>query len=328
LRNGLYIIDFHTHLAGHKLHNFSPEDQKTKFYQKLKPVFEPLSNFTEPLHGRLSGYFALNVRDPISRVLYNSFAWVGLMEVLRLFKKHNVTSLLEIMDKNGIDHSVICSLEPFITTEEILEVIRPHRARLSLFASVARDEVDGTAYFAKFVESGEISGLKIHPLVGGYACGELFDRTKGSVQVAVDHNLPIMFHAGHIPKSTIAGLTRGCEELESLEPLIAAFPTGKFILAHIGWELWREVLLMAKKYPNISVETSWQPARIIRRAIDELGPERVIFGSDFPIYKQSSALKQVEKAVTDREFVYVANVNAKRMLEGSKIPRRLESSES
>jgi predicted TIM-barrel fold metal-dependent hydrolase len=255
-------------------------------------------------------------------------AWVGLMEVLRLFKKHDVNSLLQIMDRNGIDHSVICSLEPFITTEEILEVIRPHRKRLSLFASVARDEPDGAGYFAKFVASGEISGLKIHPLVGGYACGELYDRTKGAVQIAVDNNLPIMIHAGHIPKSTIAGLMRGCEELESLEPLIAAFPTGKFILAHIGWELWREVLAMAKKYPHISVETSWQPARIIRRAVDELGPERVIFGSDFPIYKQRSALKQLQKAVTDKEFVYIANVNAKRMLDGSKVKGPAESSDS
>jgi len=321
VRNGLYIIDFHTHLAGHRIDNFSPEDQKTKFYQKLAPVYEPLADLTEPLHGRLSRFMALNVRDPISQIFYNSVAWVGLMEVLRLFKKHDVTSLLQIMAKNGIDHSVICSLEPFITTEEILEVIRPFRSRLSLFASVARDEVDGAGYFAKYVATGEISGLKIHPLVGGYTCGELYDRTKGSVQIAVDYKLPIMIHAGHIPKSTIAGLTRGCEELESIEPLIAAFPEGKFILAHIGWELWREVLAMAKKYPNISVETSWQPARIIRRAVDEIGQERVIFGSDFPIYKQSSALKQLEQALTDKEFVYVANANARRMLEGSKIKR-------
>jgi uncharacterized protein len=321
VRNGLYIIDFHTHLAGHRLSSFSPEDQKSGFYQKLAPVYEPLANLTEPIHGRLSRYLALNVRDPFSRTFYNSVAWVGLMEVLRLFKKHDVESLLQIMDKNGIDHSVICSLEPFIATQEILELIRPHRSRLSLFASVARDEVDGAAYFNKFVETGEISGLKIHPLVGGYTCGELYDRTKGAVQIAVDYKLPIMIHAGHIPKSTIAGLSRGCEELESIEPLIAAFPEGRFILAHIGWELWREVLAIAKKYPNVSVETSWQPARVIRRAVDEIGPERVIFGSDFPIYKQGSALKQIERALTAREIVYVANANARRMLDGTKLKK-------
>jgi predicted TIM-barrel fold metal-dependent hydrolase len=328
VRNGMYVIDFHTHLAGSELCNFSPEDQKRSIYQRLSPMFEPLSNLTEPFHGRLSGFMALHVRDPISRIFYNSFAFVGLMEVLRLFKKHDVKSLINIMDRYGIDHSVICSLEPFISTQEILDVIRPYRSRLSLFASIANNDPERTAYFAKFVASGEISGLKIHPLVGGYSCGDLFNHTKGSVQIAVDHNIPIMFHAGHIPKSTITGLTAGCEELSSIEPIIAAFPTGKFVLAHIGWELWREVLALAKKYPNVHVETSWQPARIIRRAVDELGPERVLFGSDFPIYKQNSALQQVEKALTAKELVYVTNVNAKRMLEEGKISRPATGSDS
>jgi len=317
MRKGLYIVDFHTHLAGDRLCNFSPEDQKTKFYQCLAPVYEPLANLTEPLHGRISRYFALNIRDPLSRILYGSIAWVGLMEVIRLFKKHDVDSLIAIMDRNGIDHSVICALEPFITTQEILDVMRPYRSRLSLFASIAKDELDPAGYFKKYVETGEISGLKIHPLVGGFSCGELYDRTKGAVQVAIDHNLPIMIHTGHIPKSTIAGLARGCEELESLEPLIRAFPKGKFVLAHIGWESWREVIAMAKKYPNISVETSWQPARVIRRAVDELGPERVIFGSDFPIFKQRSSLQQLERAVTDREYAYVASANARSLLQAT-----------
>jgi predicted TIM-barrel fold metal-dependent hydrolase len=314
MRRGLYITDFHTHLAGHTS-NFSAEDQKTKLYQTLAPIYEPLADLSEPLHGRISRYLALNIRDPLSRLFYGSFAWVGLMEVIRLFKKHDVTSLLKIMDRLGIDHSVICSLEPFITTEEILEVIRPYRARLSLFASVANKEADATGYFAKYVASGEINGLKLHPLVGGFAHGELFDRTKGAVEVATKHQLPIMIHTGHIPKATIAGLATGSEELAAIEPLITAFPMGRFVLAHIGWESWREVLAMAKKYPNISVETSWQPARIIRRAIDELGPQRVIFGSDFPIYKQRSALEQVEQATTDREYVYIASANAKRLLQ-------------
>jgi predicted TIM-barrel fold metal-dependent hydrolase len=315
MRKGLYIVDFHTHLAGERISNFSPEDQKSRFYQSLAPVYEPLAMLTEPLHGHISRYLALNIRDPISRTFYSSFAWVGLMEVLRLFKRHDVASLIQIMDRHGIDHSVILSLEPFITTQEILDVIRPYTSRLSLFASVAREENDSGGYFAKCIATGGISGLKIHPLVGGFACGELYDRLKGAVDVAVQNDLPIMVHTGHIPKSTIAGLAGGCEELESLEPLIADFSKGKFILAHIGWESWREVIALAKKYPNVSVETSWQPARVIRRAVDELGPERVIFGSDFPIFKQGAALEQIEKALTDKEYVYVASANARRLLE-------------
>lgn len=330
MRHGIYIVDFHGHLRGnHHLANFCSEDQVTPFYQGVAPFFERLANLTEPLHYGFLRHLALNFRGSLSRSLYAMAGQFGLMEALRLFKNSDVRSLLASMDRCGIDHTVVCSLEPFIMTQDILEAIRPYRSRISLFASVARDQPDPAAYFGKYIESGEISGLKLHPLVGGYACGELFDCTKDIVGLAVEHSLPILIHTGHIPKSAIAGLERGCNELQFIEPLLANFPRGRFVLAHIGWESWRQVLAMAKKYKNTWVETSWQPARIIRRAVDALGPYRVIFGSDFPLFKQSLAFRQVDQALTTKELILVASVNARYLLEGSniadKLPRNLSS---
>jgi predicted TIM-barrel fold metal-dependent hydrolase len=324
MRHGLYIIDFHGHLRGNQhLASFCAEDQVTPFYQGIAPLFERLANITEPVHDGFLRHLALNFRGSLSRSLYAMAGQFGLMEALRLFKNSDVRSLLASMDRCGIDHTVVCSLEPFIMTQDLLEAIRPHRSRISLFASVAREQPDPAGYFGKFIESGEITGLKLHPLVGGYACGELFESTKDIVGLAVEHNLPILIHTGHIPKSAIAGLARGCNELEFIEPLLAAFPRGRFVLAHIGWESWRQVLALAKKYKNTWVETSWQPARIIRRAVDALGPQRVIFGSDFPLFKQRLAYRQVDQALTTKELILVASVNARYLLEGSKAGKNL-----
>ena len=107
----------------------------------------------------------------------------------------------------------------------------------------------------------------------------------------------------------------GCTEIEALEPLIKEFPNVRFILAHIGWESWRKVLDLCQRYDNTFVETSWQPSRVIRRAVDRLGSSRVLFGSDFPLFKQSLAVKHLKEALTPKEIVEVFSVNAMRLLD-------------
>lgn len=82
----------------------------------------------------------------------------------------------------------------------------------------------------------------------------------------------------------------------------------------MGWESWRKAFELGQKYPNIMVETSWQPARRIRRAVDKLGSHRVLFGSDFPLFQQWQALKEARKALSDREFKEITSLNAMRLL--------------
>lgn len=314
MQHGLYIVDFHAHLKGPgKLDNFCPEEQQTPFFQKTVNLFDSFANFSEPFHDPFLRHMAINHRDFMWRKLYASFGPLGVMEVIRLFKRYEAKNLIASMDRHGIDHSVVCSLEPFITNKDVLDSIEPYPDRISMFASVSKQAEDPVGDMEKQLATGRVSGLKIHPIVGGFACGELYDATKEIVAIANARDLPVLIHTGHIPVDIIKGLS-GCSEARYLEPLIAAFPRTRFVLAHIGWEQWRQVLGLAQKYPHVAVETSWQPARIIRRAVDSLGAHRVLFGSDFPLFKQELALAQVRDALTPREFVQVASTNAQRML--------------
>lgn len=314
MQHGLYITDFHAHLKGPgPLHNFCPEEQKSPFFQRTVNLFDRFANMSEPFHDPLVRHLAINHRDFMWRKLYASFGHIGIMEVIRLFKRYEAKNLIESMDKQGIDHSVVCSLEPFITTKDVLDAIEPFPDRISMFASVAKSAEDPVGDMERHLATGKVSGLKIHPIVGGFACGELYDATKEIVAIADARDLPVLIHTGHIPVEVLKGVA-GCSEARYLEPLIAAFPNTRFVLAHIGWEQWRQVLGLAEKYPHVSVETSWQPARIIRRAVDLLGPYRVLFGSDFPLFRQELALQQVRDALSPREFVAVASTNASRLL--------------
>lgn len=314
MQHGLYIIDFHAHLKGPgPLDQFCPEEQQTAFFQRTVNFFDRFANFSEPFHDPFLRHMAINHRDFMWRKIYASFGPLGLMEVMRLFKRYEAKNLIDSMDRQGIDHAVVCSLEPFITTKDVLDSIEPYPDRISMFASVARRAEDPVGDLERHIATGRVSGLKIHPIVGGFACGELYDATKDIVAIANARDLPVLIHTGHIPVDVLKGIA-GCSEARYLEPLIAAFPRTRFVLAHIGWEQWRQVLGLAQKYGNVSVETSWQPARIIRRAVDTLGAHRVLFGSDFPLFKQGLALQQVRDALTPREFVAVASTNAQRLL--------------
>ncbi|MBI4533042.1 MAG: amidohydrolase family protein [Candidatus Melainabacteria bacterium] len=312
--NGLYVIDFHAHLQGpNGLANLCPEEQKSAFFRHAVPLIEQVAHVSEPVHDEFLRHLALNYRNSLSRFIYSCFGKLALMETIRLFKTYGLHHLLASMDRQNIDHAVICSLEPLTVTQELLELTSMHRERISIFASVNRRQPDPVGYLTHLVESGLIAGIKIHPIVGGYACGELFHKTKDLAQLAREASLPIVIHTGHIPVEGLNGLA-GCNEVRAIEPLIAAFPEVKFVLAHIGWESWRQVLKLASKYKNVLVETSWQPARIIRRAVDAIGADRVLFGSDYPLFKQSLALRQVEQALSPKEFVMVASTNALRLL--------------
>ncbi|HEY9869679.1 MAG TPA: amidohydrolase family protein, partial [Candidatus Obscuribacterales bacterium] len=86
------------------------------------------------------------------------------------------------------------------------------------------------------------------------------------------------------------------------------------ILNHIGWESWREVLAIAREHPNVMVETSWQPAAVIRRATDRLGAERVLFGSDYPMFQEWQALREVKEALSPAEYELVVSKNAVSLL--------------
>lgn len=314
MRQGLYTIDFHTHLQDANLQTkMCPEDRESSLYQLFAPLFDKVAAISEPLHDCCVGFMALNLRDRLSRQFYAQLGKVGLMEVLRLFRTYSIERLIDRMNRNDIDHSVIHSIEPFTSTANILEIIQPYKDRLSVFASVDRENPDPVGYLKPFIEHGSVAGIKFHPIVGGYACGELLFRMKDVVQLAEEAELPVLIHTGHIPVDRLKGIA-GCSEIQALEPLVRAFPMVKFILAHIGWESWREVLTLATKYPNVMVETSWQPARVIRRSVDLLGSRRVLFGSDFPLFKQSTALAHVRSALSTREFVDVASVNSRRLL--------------
>jgi predicted TIM-barrel fold metal-dependent hydrolase len=113
-----------------------------------------------------------------------------------------------------------------------------------------------------------------------------------------------------------------------LHGVAARFPQVPIIIPHFGAGLLREALMVADLCPNVLVDTSssnrwikYHPgltlAEVFRRALDVMGPDRLLFGSDssfFPrgwvkeVYEQqAAALDEISASAEVREKIFSGN---------------------
>ena len=70
--------------------------------------------------------------------------------------------------------------------------------------------------------------------------------------------------------------------LELYAPIIRAFPKVQFVLGHMGLLTPRPAIDLAERFSNVWLETSFQSARTVADAIERIGPDRILLGSDWP----------------------------------------------
>lgn len=294
------FIDFHAHLRGKK----DIEHPETPHY----PFLHTAAELVEPLLYEGINLFARFGRHRVLTELYPMFKHVGFNELVRQFNKYQAHQLVASMDELGIERTVICAIEPFFETLDLLETLEPYKHRFALFCSVDPQDDEFAQKFETYMETGLIYGMKIHPALAGPV--PTSERMFELIALAQKHKLPVIIHTGTFPFPLFEGTNNSL----MLEPVIQAFPDVPMVLAHIGWDQHDHVLALGHDYPNVYTDTSWQPPTIIREAIVAMGVERVLFGSDFPLFPQRSALSPLLEAVDPDELKLVGYENARRLL--------------
>lgn len=211
------------------------------------------------------------------------------LEVFHAHQRNNLATyenLRKFSRKAGITHSVILPLEPARPTEDNLQLCRevaanhqPGEHDIATFASVSPRDPDRIARLKRYMAAGCL-GLKIHPIIQDLPLTDpaWFELVE---ELAPFHK-PALIHSG---KSSyfIPDFQRAqYGDAATFEKLIAAFPGQVFILAHMNLYEPAVVWALARKYPNVYCDASFQSAQIIRRAFSEMGADRVLFASDFP----------------------------------------------
>lgn len=69
-----------------------------------------------------------------------------------------------------------------------------------------------------------------------------------------------------------------------VEDLALEFPTVPMIIAHMGkkdFTFFEAALMVARRFPKVYLTTSNTAQEFLERAVREIGPERILFGTDW-----------------------------------------------
>jgi predicted TIM-barrel fold metal-dependent hydrolase len=113
-------------------------------------------------------------------------------------------------------------------------------------------------------------GLKLHPAYDSYPADARW--LDSYLQVAAEAHAPVTVHS-----------SPGPADPNRIRRLAERFPSVRFVLYHTYLgprEGRRRASRYARQLANLYLETSWCASAEVERLIDEVGPDRVLFGSD------------------------------------------------
>ena len=193
--------------------------------------------------------------------------------------------LVARMDAHGIEHTNVFTfarddLAGFrAANDEVLAAARASDGRLVPYAR-AHPEPGDDAELRRALGAGA-RGVKLHPLRGRFGFDD--PGVERAVQVAHEHAVPVLLHAGRGVDpyaATIAGLLR-------------RYPDAPLILAHCAMSDLHDVAERTAGLPNMVLDTSlWNPLEV-QVLVSEVPPERLVFGTDAPYYDPLSVLAKL-----------------------------------
>lgn len=219
-------------------------------------------------------------------------------------KRNQIATLENLqgeLDEHQIERCVVLSVYPHVPAEQVMAAAENEK-RIIPFTGpdYTAGAADHTARFRDEVAAG-VRGLKLHPILDKVPLDSA--ETMAVVEAFAPHNRPVLFHSGYAwyyaKKEEQVNERPEFGEIGPAIPLIKAFPSTKFIAGHAGLAQVQEVIQMLAKYPNVYVDTSFQPPNVIQQLIDAFGPERVLYGSDWPWGGMGVAKRCVELACND-----------------------------
>lgn len=145
-------------------------------------------------------------------------------------------------------------------------------------------------------------GLYLHPMRQGFRLTEsILDPL---IETCARYDRPVYSHAG----------TPICSMPFQLAELARRFPSVQFVMGHGAYaDFWYDVVPAMEQAANIVVETSCQVGGIVKAVLDNLGPDRVLFGSGYPRSDpmvEIGKLDQLALSDANRDQVMFSNARA------------------
>jgi predicted TIM-barrel fold metal-dependent hydrolase len=186
-------------------------------------------------------------------------------------------SLVGLMDQAGVDRAVVMTYTeaPAVNPnalDYLADQIGRYPDRLIGYVRVHPWYPEALDLVERAFGEFRMKGVKLHPV--GNLSHPAAEVTLRVIRRAAEHHAPVLFHCGDEALTTPLQIAAAAE----------AVPEASIILGHMGGYFHvDEAIEVAARVPNLYLETSAMPYPAqIRRAVQTIGAERVLFASDGP----------------------------------------------
>ena len=235
-----------------------------------------------------------------------------LEQVIQKYVDPDADNLVKTMNECGVDTAVIFNIdlvkvtgEARVTNYEVnrhfAEVAKRHPGRFWPLCAIDPRREDAVKQATEAIEQWGMKGIKLMPATGFYptdpVCFPLYQKCR-------EWNVPIMFHSGGWEMSW------ECSQPLYIASVAEQFPEVKMIIAHAGLESWQQAMQAASVLPNVYLDLSlggqWEYwlhpneyYRWLRNLVDETGPWKVMWGTDWPGPNTITPIDQWIKAIKE-----------------------------
>ena len=236
---------------------------------------------------------------------------IGRFYNIEMSSEGTTEKLIEIGENAGIEkylvHSVATSPDH---VERINDFINEECTKHSCFCgfgTMHQNYEDKLAEAERIISSG-LKGIKIHPDTQGF---NMDDPCMYELYDFMQERLALLVHCGDYRYNY--------SHPARLAKLIKNFPKLTIIGAHFGgWSL-QDLALEYLRNKNCYLDTSSSIMYLGKTRAKELiqiyGAERIVFGSDYPMWNPSDEIKRImEIGLSDKEYELILNKNASRIL--------------
>ncbi len=224
-----------------------------------------------------------------------------------------VSDLLERGTNAGVDHFIVqsvattphqvASINNFIAAE-----VSKNPQKLTGLGTLHPESEDIKGDVEHILELG-LKGVKLHPDIQGFKIDDY--RCLKIYELCEEKGLPVLMHTGD-NRYDYSNPNR-------LLPVLDIYKNLTVIGAHLGgWSIWNEACEAYKEYPNFFVDCSssfnYLDKADAKRIIRAYGADKVLFGTDYPMWSPSAELEYfLSLGLDESEIMCILNINAKRI---------------
>lgn len=249
------------------------------------------------------------IADKATKGIYNFY---DLIDFDLASEPATVANMKACENKAGIGHQVIFSVATKVSQVEAInnfiagEVSKSPTSITGL--GTLHPESETLSEDMEGILRRNLKGVKLHPdvqkfKIDDYRCLKIFE--------FFEDKLPLLIHTGD-SRFDFSNPNR-------VAPILDIYKNLTVIGAHLGgWSMWKDATDILYEYPNFYVDCSSslyalppdEAAKIIRK----YGADRVLFGTDYPMWKPEEELHRFfSLGLTDEENEKILYKNAKRL---------------